>query len=214
VLGSLGKSKFSIKTGVAVALNGFFTRRRHVDDAVEARKATLETKEEQRQMEFDYLKPEPLTPYTGTDPNVDPILALSVKLVFPDKPALAQFKRHFKVAKYVEPSVTNIGVLLAILDELDAGRIVYDKSTDKISYTTTEIIEIQPVKSANTDVLVAVLNEFAAGRIEYNAENKRITYPDRPRQASGGDGETSNRRRDSKGSTAVVATEQAPHRTK
>ena len=126
--------------------NIFKVKRIRVDEKVEKRKAEASTKEEQRQLELDYLKPEPLVPYGGEEPTIDPIIKLTVKLVFPSLLALEQFKRHFKVAKYVEPSVTNIGVLMALLDELDAQRIAYDKTTKKITYPVlVPVVELKPI---------------------------------------------------------------------
>jgi len=144
--------------------NSFNTRHVNVTDKIKDLKNTgNKSLEEQRQLEQDYLKPEHLRPYLGVNPSIDPIAKLTVKLVFPSEERLEQFKRHFRVAKYVEPSVTNIGVLCALLDELDTGRIAYDKNGKCIAYEGS----LMPAKSKEP---TAGSIEIRIGETLYKAE--------------------------------------------
>ena len=111
----------------------FGTKRKNVQEVI------ANTKEGQRKAEMAHLKPDPLRPYTGPPPIIDDITRLSVMLVFPDDNELEKFKRQFRVAQHGEASVTNIEVLIALLDEMEAGRIFYEKDSGTINYRGEEV---------------------------------------------------------------------------
>jgi hypothetical protein len=89
---------------------------------------------EQRALEMRALQPEKLKPYAGAAPSDNKIKQRTVMLVFKDDEGLDLMCKHFHVANYVAKSVTNIDKLVALLREMEAGRITYDKKGDRIVY--------------------------------------------------------------------------------
>ena len=100
------------------------------------RKKQVSSKAEERKLEMENLKPDKLSPYAGEKPTEGKLKKQSAKLVLRSEEELEKFKRHFSVPNYIEPSVTNIGLLMALLDELDSGRIQYDKKSERIIYNS------------------------------------------------------------------------------
>jgi len=118
-----------------VGLDSFFGSKRNVvQENVHERKQQASSKSEERELERENLNPDKLPPYAGEGPETDKIKKQSVKLVFHSEETLEKFKRHFRVANYIEPSVTNIDLLEALLEELESGRIQYDKKEKCITY--------------------------------------------------------------------------------
>jgi len=116
----------------------FGTKKENVQKIIERTKATTLKKADQRALEMQHLKPDTIQPYAGIPPIVDDITRLSVMLVFPDDSELDKFKKHFRVAQHGEASVTNIGLLLALVNEIESGRITYEKDTWTIRYSNTK----------------------------------------------------------------------------
>jgi hypothetical protein len=119
-----------------MGIERFFTagKSNKVQESVQERKRKAKSKQEERELEMQHLKPNKLPPYAGKAPTVDNITKQSVKLVFKSEEDLDKFKNHFHVPKYIEPSVTNIELLMALIDELESGRIKYDKKKQCIQY--------------------------------------------------------------------------------
>lgn len=115
--------------------NFFGAKRIDIQKKVEEFRSKSNDKQTEREFERRYLKPEPIPDYTGKQPMESLITRLSVRLIFPTKEDLELFSKHFRVAQYVEASVTNIGLLLAFVHELEKGRLRYDKETGRIRYT-------------------------------------------------------------------------------
>ena len=94
------------------------------------------TGKEKRELEQRLLKPEKIKKYTGTKvpkTSKEPLLKSTVKFVFTKKEELELMKRTLPVSKHVEMSVSNHGLLIALLREVDEGRITYDKKTQKVT---------------------------------------------------------------------------------
>lgn len=87
---------------------------------------------ERRKLEQTLLKPDKIKPYTGEKPGPqakEPLLKSTIKFVFAKKEELALIKKHLPVSIHVEQSVSNHGLLIALIREVDEGRITYDKKT-------------------------------------------------------------------------------------
>lgn len=109
-------------------------KRNIVQETVQKKKQQTKSKKEERELEMQYLKPDKLPSYVGKSPTINNIKKQSVKLVFKSEDDLQVFKNHFHVPKYIEPSVTNIELLMVLLEELESGRIKYDSKKQSISY--------------------------------------------------------------------------------
>lgn len=122
-----------------MGIDNFFNAKRNVvqDSVYERKKQEASSKAEEREFEMENLKPDKLPPYAGEQPTKGKLKEQSVKLVLRSEEELEKFKRHFRVPNYIEPSVTNIGLLMALLDELDSGRIQYDKKSERIVYNNS-----------------------------------------------------------------------------
>ena len=91
--------------------------------------------EEQRELEQSLLKPTKLSKPLCPPPPASakkPLSARTVKFVFPDTTTIERFKKHFNLSKYVEPSCIDNGIILALLDALDEGTLIYDKETQTL----------------------------------------------------------------------------------
>jgi len=120
-----------------MGVGGFFGVSQNVmQGSVHERKKQASTKAEERELEMENLKPDKLSPYAGEKPGTSDVKKRAVKIVFKSAEDFEKFKRYFYVSEYVEPSVTNIDLLVALLDELDSGRIQYDKRSRRIIYHT------------------------------------------------------------------------------
>lgn len=118
-----------------MGINNFFDISRNVvQTSVYEQKKQVSSKAEERELEMKNLKPDKLPPYAGEKSTENKLKKQSVKLVLRSEEELKKFKRHFRVPNYIEPSVTNIELLMALLDELDSGRIQYDKKSGRITY--------------------------------------------------------------------------------
>jgi hypothetical protein len=112
----------------------FETKRTDVQDTVKKRRKSSMSKKELRAFEEENLKPDHLKRYAGEKPIVNEIAKLTVKLIFPSIEELEKFKQHFNVSHYGGTAVTDIRPLLALIDELKSGRLIYNKKTKKIEY--------------------------------------------------------------------------------
>jgi hypothetical protein len=149
-----------------------------VQATVEKKKRFVRTKKEERQLEEDNLPPDPIPDYVGPDPNIDPVLALSLKLVFPSTERLDQFKKYFRVAAYIEPSVTDLGPLFALLDALDSDVVFYDKESETLSTGAEQRITPSPFGPllAYLQPLLAFIKELEAGNIIYDQNTGEIKF--------------------------------------
>lgn len=92
---------------------------------------------EVRKLEEQLLKPDKIPPYAGKQPPTsakDPLSVRTVKMVLSNKDDLLLFKKYFPVLMYVEPCITKIDLLLDFLQELENGKIYYDKKTRQFTY--------------------------------------------------------------------------------
>ncbi len=100
-------------------------------------KKKKKTKEEVRKLEQNLLKPAPLPPYTGKDPDPkDDIEKRAVKIYFGSKKLYKLFTEHFKTTTYIENSCYEIDMLIAFLRAIKKGRLIYDK--EKKRFTTAK----------------------------------------------------------------------------
>jgi hypothetical protein len=91
---------------------------------------------EKRDLETHLLQPEKIKPYTGKKPTAqakEPLLKATVKFVFAKEEEMALVKKHLPVSVHVENSVSNHGLLIALLNEVDQGNITYDKKTKSVT---------------------------------------------------------------------------------
>ena len=91
------------------------------------------TESEKRNLEMELLIPEKIPAYTHEKTDYDvfsPIAGGKVIMIFPDKESLAMFTKHFKVSKHIEPSLTGMAKLLAVVKLLEDGLVVYDPKTN------------------------------------------------------------------------------------
>ena len=84
------------------------------------------TEVEKREFESQLLVPNAIPQYGGPVPIADEIEKVTVRLVFPDKKSMALFDRFFKVSNYIEKSVYELNLLIALLTLLESGKISYD----------------------------------------------------------------------------------------
>jgi len=98
--------------------------KRKVDDFAE--KSVGLSKEERRNLEVHLLKPDKLPPIRHKVEYLTPLRRDYVKLQFRVHHDFDLFSKHFKVLNYVEPNVTDLKKLIAILKALDSGAISYD----------------------------------------------------------------------------------------
>jgi len=94
------------------------------------------TEAEKRELEMHLLKPDKIPPHVteSADYNLfSPISTLTVRMVFPDEEALALFKKHFPVSKYVEPSLARMDKMMATVQLYEDGKITYDAKTNKVT---------------------------------------------------------------------------------
>ena len=108
----------------------FFNRDGDKVEKYEAMAVTA-TEEEKREFETSLLVPAALPPYGGEQPTADLMEGMTVRLVFPDEESAAVFCKHVHVTNYVEKSTDDVGMLLALLDLVEEGKIVYDRKTGK-----------------------------------------------------------------------------------
>lgn len=88
------------------------------------------SKEERRAAEKKLLKPDVLPPFTGStanSPSID-----NVRLYFKDKAVFKLFRKHFKVTDYVETSCYRLDLLIAFLNALEEGTLVYDEEHGRL----------------------------------------------------------------------------------
>lgn len=97
---------------------------------------------EKRELEQRLLQPEVIKPYTGQPPGPqakEPLLKHTIKFVFARQHELDLVKRTLPVSNHVEMSVANHGLLIALLKEVDEGRISYDKKSQTVSHKEPKI---------------------------------------------------------------------------
>lgn len=100
------------------------------------------TEPEKRELEMELLTPEKIPDYIGETTICDvehpdrkqaPIASMSVKLVFPGQESLDLFSKHFKVSQRIEASLLEMSKLLAVVQLLEDGKVIYDSKTNKAS---------------------------------------------------------------------------------
>lgn len=92
------------------------------------------SKKETRSLEQTMLRPEKLPPISKFKGGKDALSGRTIKIVFPDNASSKLFRKYFRVSSYVENSVTNISLLLLILEDLESERIIYNEKEGTISY--------------------------------------------------------------------------------
>lgn len=81
------------------------------------------SKEEVRKLEQTMLQPGRLPPFTQPQTYKDALAERSVRVVFPTPESFTLFKKYFKVSTYIEQNVTDIKMLIELLEALDEGRL-------------------------------------------------------------------------------------------
>ena len=93
------------------------------------------SKEEERELEKHFLKPETIPPYTGPKPPLSatkPLTVRTVKIVFPDNYSAELVKKHFPISTHVEPCLSNTKLLILFCEALENGSLIYDKAKNKV----------------------------------------------------------------------------------
>jgi hypothetical protein len=91
---------------------------------------------QKRELEMNLLHPEKIKPYVGKKPSAtakEPLLKSTVKFVFTKEAEMALVQKLLPVSQHVEMSVSNHGLLIALLKEVDEGNITYDKKTKSVT---------------------------------------------------------------------------------
>lgn len=92
------------------------------------------TKEEKRLLEQQMLKPAILPPFSKKKKISSAIENRTVRLVFSDKDSFNLFTKHFSILKAGGNNIRNLDLLIAVLQELESGRMQYESSTGKITF--------------------------------------------------------------------------------
>jgi hypothetical protein len=95
---------------------------------------------QKRELEQHLLKPEKIKQYVGNKPSAyakEPLLRSTVKFVFTKDDEMALVQKLLPVSHHVEMSVSNHGLLIALLKEVDEGNITYDKKTKSVTIQRT-----------------------------------------------------------------------------
>ncbi len=117
----------------------FGTQRNQVQKKVaEFRRMKNRNKAAERSFERKYLKPDTIRPYAGVEPSTDEITRLTVRFVFHKRRDLERFKQFFKTSSYKENNVTDLGLLMAFISELEKGNITYDEKEKTIAHKHPE----------------------------------------------------------------------------
>lgn len=93
------------------------------------------SKEERRHLEATLLTPDKIPEYTGEEPPLSaakPLSNRTVMLVFGHEDHMELFAKHFKVSRKPSLSVTDNGILLALLKGLERGDLIYDEKNKQI----------------------------------------------------------------------------------
>jgi hypothetical protein len=91
---------------------------------------------QKRELEQHLLKPEKIKPYVGKKPSAyakEPLLKATIKFVFTKKEEMDLIQKLLPVSQHVEMSVSNHGLLIALLKEVEEGNITYDKKTKSVT---------------------------------------------------------------------------------
>jgi hypothetical protein len=86
---------------------------------------------EKRKLEMALLKPGGLPPDMYKKKPETSLQKRTIKLVLDDD-TLPLFEKHFKVLRYIENCVTDVGLLLALLKKLESGEFYYDKNRKEL----------------------------------------------------------------------------------
>jgi len=120
-----------------MGIDSFFGESQH-DNTLERfnkRLKKCKTKEEERELEQNLLKPEKTPPYSGPKPPrhaTNPLSIRTVKIVFPNDTSALLFKKWFPVSTHIEPSLSNVKLLTAFCEALENEEIFYDKKNNKV----------------------------------------------------------------------------------
>jgi len=95
-----------------------------------------EPKKKVRKLEMALLKPEVLPPHVGKRATADTVSDRTVMLVFKTTDEVELFAKYFKVSTYVTKNVSVQGMKLmsALLKEMEAHNIRFNKKKGKIAY--------------------------------------------------------------------------------
>lgn len=94
-------------------------------------------KEEVREMEAALLKPDVIPDYVGELSKFVRNADTTVKLVFKSKEDMELVGRHLVITAYIEPSISNINIVLDLFKAIEAGKISYDKKTRAFTFNET-----------------------------------------------------------------------------
>ncbi len=93
------------------------------------------TQKEIRALEEKLLKPEKIPKHVGKTPTAtSPIQEKSIRVFFPTRKWVRLFKKHFKCFEYIENSTVEVDMILALLKDLESGRIRYDEKRKKLRF--------------------------------------------------------------------------------
>ncbi len=95
--------------------------------------AGASTKAEERILEETLLVPEKIPAYTGKKAAPATPRDYAVTFFFRDAESLALVQKHFRVSSYVEKAVSNVALLLALLEKLESGELSYDVKTKQLT---------------------------------------------------------------------------------
>lgn len=91
------------------------------------------SKSEIRDLEKHLLKPEKIPPYAGPVPLATELERRTIKIIFPDVKTFKLFEKYFFVSHSIENSTHRIGLLLALLNNLENGDLRYDKESGTLT---------------------------------------------------------------------------------
>lgn len=94
------------------------------------------TKQEERLLEETLLIPEKIPAYTGKKAAPATPRDYAVTFFFGDADSLALVQKHFRVSSYVEKAVSNVALLMALIEKLETGELRYDVKTKQLTVTS------------------------------------------------------------------------------
>ena len=102
------------------------------------------TKEEIREIEVALLRPDAIPDYVGELSRYALNQDTTVKLVFKTKEDMSLVGKYMNITAYIEPSISDIKIILDLFNALEEGRMKYNKKTGEFTFVETVIEEVAP----------------------------------------------------------------------
>lgn len=132
----------------------FGVKKVDIQRQAEKRLTQIKNKEDKRIFERQNMKPYPdkLPDYTGKEPIANEIDRLTIRLVFHSTEDVDKFKRWFRVSNFKGPNITDLGLIMALLENLENGNLLYDYKTKTLTYKTDRIRRRNRSRGTKVDV--------------------------------------------------------------